>query len=397
VWQTVRDTHWEEKPGGGDWNAVRTTLRPEMEKTATMDEARAVLRRMLGTLKQSHFGILPGDVYSAVDEKRPDESAPGGMMGEGRTGIDLRVVGDQVLVTSVDEGSTASKAGVRPGWQILRIDGQELTLAVRKVNEAYKDSTVREMLLSRAILSRLSGSVGQNAKVEFRDGAGRASEMAIEYGPPRGTRSRFGHLPPQYVWFNSRRLDKNVGYVAFNLFLDPARLMPAFEAAVKSFATADGMVIDLRGNPGGIGIMAMGIAGWFIDRADLPLGTMYMKGTPLRFVVNPRHPNYRGPLAVLIDGASASTSEILAGGLKDIGRARIFGTRSAGAALPSAIERLPNGDGFQYALANYISEGGKPLEGIGVIPDEEARPSREALLDGRDAALEAALRWIRSR
>ena len=97
---------------------------------------------------------------------------------------------------------------------------------------------------------------------------------------------------------------------------------------------------------------------------------------------------------MLVDGCSASTSEIFAGGMKDIHRARIFGTRTAAAALPSTFEMLPNGDGFQYAIANYISQGGRPLEGIGVTPDEEVKPTRRQLLDGHDPALEAALRWI---
>jgi carboxyl-terminal processing protease len=98
----------------------------------------------------------------------------------------------------------------------------------------------------------------------------------------------------------------------------------------------------------------------------------------------------------LVDETSASTSEILAGGLKDLKRAHIFGTRTAAAALPSAIEMLPNGDGFQYAMANYVSQGGKPLEGIGVSPDVEAPLTREALLAGKDPALDAAVNWIQS-
>jgi carboxyl-terminal processing protease len=81
--------------------------------------------------------------------------------------------------------------------------------------------------------------------------------------------------------------------------------------------------------------------------------------------------------------------------LKDLGRARILGTRTPGAALPSVVEELANGDRFQYAFANYISEGGKPLEGIGVIPDVEVIPTREALRHGRDPLIEAALDWIR--
>jgi carboxyl-terminal processing protease len=62
--------------------------------------------------------------------------------------------------------------------------------------------------------------------------------------------------------------------------------------------------------------------------------------------------------------------------------------------LPSIIERLPNGDGFQYAFANYVSESGAALEGNGVEPDVEVIPTREALLAGRDPALEAAVEWI---
>jgi carboxyl-terminal processing protease len=96
-----------------------------------------------------------------------------------------------------------------------------------------------------------------------------------------------------------------------------------------------------------------------------------------------------------VDSNSASTSEIFAGGLKDLDRARVFGTRTAAAALPSMIERLPNGDGFQYAMANYISKGGKPLEGLGVVPDVEVKLTREALLAGHDPVIDAAVEWIK--
>ena len=174
-------------------------------------------------------------------------------------------------------------------------------------------------------------------------------------------------------------------------------MMGQFGNAIQDCAKCDGIVIDLRGNPGGIGAMAMGMAGFLVDKPNLRLGTMYMRGATLNFVINPREGAYSGPVAVLVDELSASTSEIFAGGLKDIGRARIFGTHTAGAALPSIFTRLPNGDGFQYAIANYISEGGKPLEANGVSPDMEVRLTREALLAGRDAVLDAALEWIHTK
>jgi carboxyl-terminal processing protease len=120
-----------------------------------------------------------------------------------------------------------------------------------------------------------------------------------------------------------------------------------------------------------------------------------MRDATLKFVIFPRTETYAGPLAILIDEGSASTSEILAGGLQDLKRARIFGVRSAGAALPSDIIRLPNGDGFQYAQALYTSVSGKVLEGQGVTPDVVVRQTRAALLSGHDLVIEAA-EWIRS-
>ena len=181
------------------------------------------------------------------------------------------------------------------------------------------------------------------------------------------------------------------------MFLDVEHVMKSFGEAVESCEKCDGFIVDLRGNPGGIGIMAMGMAGWFIDKPGQRLGTLYMRDSTLKFVVNPRLNTFSGPLAILVDGTSASTSEIMAEGLKDLGRARIFGTRTAAAALPSVFEKLPNGDGFQYAIANYISEGGKPLEGLGVTPDVETPLTREALLAGKDPALDAAIAWIEHR
>jgi carboxyl-terminal processing protease len=111
-------------------------------------------------------------------------------------------------------------------------------------------------------------------------------------------------------------------------------------------------------------------------------------------VVNPRPLVFEGPLAILIDPLSASTSEIFAGGMKDLGRARIFGERSAGLALPSNFQKLPNGDVMQYAFANYVSASGVPLESRGVEPHVDAPPNREALIKGRDNALNAAMEWI---
>ena len=170
--------------------------------------------------------------------------------------------------------------------------------------------------------------------------------------------------------------------------------MPAIESAVRACARCRGFLIDLRGNPGGLAAMAMGVAGWFTRDGDQKLGTLRARDHTEEFEIRQRARPFNGPLAVLVDGGSASTAEILAGGLQDLRRARLFGQRTAGAALPSQMIRLPNGDGFQFATATYISQSGRLLEGNGVTPDEIVPQTHAALAAGGDAPLDAALRWI---
>lgn len=366
VWNTIRDTHWQkDAPGGLDWNAIRAEYRPRVQAAKSSAEARAAMQEMLRRLGQTHFAILGG--YSPSDESG----------GSGTTGMDLRVLNNEVVVTAVDPGSPAERAGVRPGWVVRSVNSRALTIPL-----------LPELQLTRAMLARVSGPVGGSIHIAFDK-----AELNLELASPRGTPAEFGNLPPTPVVYEDRRLGATA-YVRFNVFLDIPRLIPAFDRTLKACTPCDGVIIDLRGNPGGIGGMAMGMAGFLVDKPNQRLGTMFMRDATLNFVINPRPPVFEGPVAILLDGTSASTAEIFAGGLQDLGRARVFGTRSAAAALPSIFTTLPNGDGFQYAVAGYVSQGGKALEGAGVAPDEEVRLTREGLLAGHDAVLDAALNWI---
>jgi len=388
AWATIRDRHWDPELGGLDWPAVHDELKPRVEQAEVMSAARAAMGDMIHRLEQSHFAIIPAEAYE--DLNRP--AGEGGR--DGATGLDVRVIDGQALVTKVEPGSPADEQGVRLGWRIVSIDGEKLEPIIKRVGEAFAESTTRDYRLAAAVMVRLGGPVGHAVQVRFLDGADHPVDLEFELAQRKGAKVQLGHLPAQYVWFESRLLEGNVGYIIFNMFLDPLRVMKSFGDAVESFMDSDGIVIDLRGNAGGIGAMAMGMAGWLVGDESKYLGTMQTRTTDLKFVVNPRVEVYDGPVAILVDGLSGSTAEIMAGGMNDLGRARLFGTPTAGAALPAAIEKLPNGDGFMYAMANYVSASGEVLEGRGAMPDEEVALTRESLLAGRDLVLEAALRWI---
>jgi carboxyl-terminal processing protease len=386
VWTTIDEKHWEERPGGLDWQAVRDELRPHVEQAATTDEARRAIYEMIERLGQSHFAIIPAQFYEELNFGS----------GSGTTGIVARVIDGRAIVISIDEDSPAADAGVRPGWVVLRVGKEWLEPKIAELSQEFAGSLYRDLVLASSVNGRLSGPIGEQVTVQFLDGRGRKIKRKLSRVEQPGNLVTLGFMPPVRVWIHHRPLEDDLGYIAFNMFIDPGRLMPTFNEAMQEFLETDGLVIDLRGNPGGIIAMGMGMAGWFIDEKDRRLGTMFTKDQEVKVVVFPRPETYDGPLAILVDGLSGSCSEIFAGGLQDLGRARIFGSRTAGAVLPSVIEKLPNGDGFQYAFANYVSQGGEELEGQGVIPDQAITPTREALLEGRDEVLEAAIAWIRT-
>ena len=178
VWTTVRDKHWQTKPGGLDWQAIHDEYRPRVEKAASHDEARAVIQEMLGRLKQSHFAIIPAAVYSVLDDEGD---------GPGVTGIDARVLDGQAVVTSVDPGSPAEKQGVRPGWQIERTHGIDLEPLIK---QARSNPAIHELQLTRAVLARLSGPIGGTVDAAFLDGSGKTVELRPE--PDRAARHALG-------------------------------------------------------------------------------------------------------------------------------------------------------------------------------------------------------------
>ena len=392
VWKTVREKHWDPALGGLDWQAVHDELRPRIDKATNTAQARKIMGEMLQRLNLSHYRILPGLVYEGMG------AGSATLGGDGETGIDVRLLDGQAVVTSVDPGSPAAKAGVAPGWVIQKVDSIDLAPFLKQFLEHNQDSTLRELTVRRAILLRLAGLAGENVTIEFMDWKGWPVTKTMTHVEPRGRLTSLGFLGPAHVWLDAHKVkaeDRSIEYIGFNLFLDPAHLMTDFADAVQACMQCDGFVIDLRGNPGGLGAMATGMASWFVDQKNAFLGTLLLRETALKFVINARAETYRGPLAILVDGASASTAEIMAGGLQDLKRARIFGSRTAAAALPSVVEKLPNGDAFQFAIANYVSAGGKELEGNGVRPDVLTPLTRAALIAGRDPAFDAAIDWIK--
>lgn len=394
AWGIVHRTHFDAEFEGVDWNAVRDELRPRAEEAKTTAELRELLRDMLGRTGLSHFGLIE---RAAVDALRDDDSS----VGDADVGLSVRLVGDDLLVWQVRAQSSAAQAGIEPGWKLTTVGEREVAKVLERVREYDEDGKL-ELLVWSWAESALRGAVGSDLHLEFLDGDDRTRAVDLVREEAPGVINQFSNLPPMRVntsheWVEFEGL--RVGVIRFNIWLLP--VMAEFDRAIDLYRDADGLIIDLRGNIGGVGAMVMGMAGHLLEE-KASLGVMKTRTTRLEFRANPRLTNasgqrvkpFAGPVAILQDPMSMSTSEIFAQGLQTLGRARVFGEISGGAALPSQLTRLPNQDVLQHAFADFLDPAGTRLEGRGVIPDEIVPLTRTDLLAGNDEPQNAALRWI---
>jgi carboxyl-terminal processing protease len=371
-----------------DWASVRAELRPRAARAASDSALRVVLGDMLSRIGESHFAVLPA----------PSNGKPSDGPALGWTGVDVRFLGSQVVVWRVAPGSAAQRAGVRPGWRIDAVDGD----AVPTLGST--DSVGPRRLAVLAGTTRaLRGDPGTTVRIAMRDAAGVHHDVVVTRDSVRGPFSKFGNLPPLPATFEETRRTlgdgRCVGIVRFEYWLPP--VMPVLDRAVDGARACAGIIVDLRGNLGGVAGMMMGVAGHFL-RDPETLGIMRTRGEEMRFVANPRRVTdagvpvdpFTGRVAILVDGLSASTSEMFAAAMQALGRARVFGERTPGQALPAMATRLPTGDILMHVVADFVAPDGSRIEGRGVSPNEVVPLTREDLEAGRDASLEAAVRWI---
>ncbi|RLB65228.1 MAG: hypothetical protein DRH08_08290 [Deltaproteobacteria bacterium] len=392
VWAKIDESLWPEILKEAGWDGAHAEFRPRIEEAATMSEFRIATSEMLDRLQISHTQIIPGELYD-----RNLSFGSFGKRNDGETGISVRVLDGQAVVTGVREESAAWTDGVRPGWILESLGGRDIEEALEELAEVYEGHYMKDLTLAAITQLRLKGDAGDDIETVFLDGGDEAVEMDLILEQKRGREFEFGNLPTMYVWIDTMTVAGDIEYVKFNMFMDPLHLMPVFERAVRRADTGRGLVIDIRGNMGGMGAMAGWLAGFLFDEKGNNFGTFKMKDTELTLIVIPRQNAYTGPVAVLIDGLSLSAAEFFADGLQKTGRAKLFGQRTTGFALPSVIEKLPNGDAIQYVLADYVNSDGERLEGRGVTPDFQIIPARTQLLEGRDPVLEASIEWIKAK
>ncbi len=393
VWARINRTFYDTAFLNTRWVTLRDSLRPSAGRATTNDQLRATLSELLGGIGVSHFGIISKESSPAISADDAIASVTPGTIG-----LELRAVGNELLASKVDTNGPAWRAGVRPGASIVRIGNTHVSTVMTQVM-GIADASVRKQTLMAAVMqsnARLNRGPGDSIVVDAGQGP-----RTIIAERSRAQMSKFGNLPPisTTVTAYERRVgDKRIGVIAFSVWMPVA--VAQIDSAVDRFRDFDGIVFDVRGNPGGVAGMVGGVVGHVVD-SQYVVGTLIQRGVNLSLRANPRRVStkaervtpFTGAVAVVIDPLSASASEFFAAGLQGLGRARVFGETSAGASVPALMGRLPNGDVLLHAIADHKDSMGRRVEGVGVIPDAVTPLNAASLVAGRDDALDAALRW----
>ncbi|MBV9957423.1 MAG: hypothetical protein JO360_03345, partial [Acidobacteria bacterium] len=269
VWATVSEQFYDPNFGGVDWDAVHERYAPRVAQAASNQELNLLLQEMLNELHQSHFLIIPPEAIPRFPEPEADAGAGdeadaagdeaarkgGNKLTEQLTtgiGIDLRVLDGAAVVTRVEPGSSAARAGLRPGYVIQRADGMSLELVIE---ETLKNPTfqaiIRPEMHQVLLAGYINGAAQTPLNLSYLDARNRTHRINVRREKLKGEMSPpIGNLPSLFTEFEAKSLPGGIGYIRFNAFVPP--LMEKLCGALRTMHDAPGMIIDLRGNQGGL-------------------------------------------------------------------------------------------------------------------------------------------------
>jgi carboxyl-terminal processing protease len=281
--------------------------------------------------------------YLSASEYRLARRAYAG--GYGGIGVTVLPASGGLIVRRTMQGP-ARIAGVAPGDTILAVDGAPT--ATLSFHEA---------------MGRILGRPGSKVTLRILR-AGRAMQFTL-------VRRAFA-LHPVHA-----RLMHGVGVVRLDAFSRGTAAASAAAVARLRRQGADAILLDLRGNPGGLLSQAVGVVSLFL-RPGASVVSLAGVHKPLRILYARGGSASTIPLAVLVDGGSASASEVVAGALKDHGRATIVGAPTYGKSLVQEIVQLPSGAALKLTVARYLTPAGVDISRNGVQPDIRSRHALDA-------------------
>ncbi|MEM9162247.1 MAG: S41 family peptidase [Cyanobacteria bacterium P01_F01_bin.4] len=345
AWQIVYREYVDSSFNRTDWIAVRQTLLSQ--DYSSRQAAYSELRRALQRLNDPYTRFLDPNQYAELTEQTSGEISGVGMQ--------LRREGDSIVVVDTIVGSPAAQSNIRSGDRVVMVDGRST-----------------EQLSVESVSQLIRGEQGSQVTITV-DRAG-ASETVVL------TRARVEVAAVDYEV--RQQSDIRIGYIRLSEF--SAHAAEQMQAAIEQLDTEENVeafVLDLRNNPGGLLNASIDISRMWLPRGPI-VRTVDRDGNDDEISAN-RTALTDLPLAVLVNGQSASSSEILTGALRDNNRAVVVGSPTFGKALVQSLHGLSDGSGIAVTVAHYYTPNGTDISSKGISPDvhiELTRNQQQELL-----------------
>lgn len=349
AWQLVRDNYYDPNFNGKNWAEYEHKYDSQIKTTA---DAFKQIKVMLDGLNDPYTRFL--DPRAFQDENDAIDAHIVGI------GVNLQQSKDQqhLIVTRTIPDGPAELAGIRAGDEVVAIDGMT---AVGITPEQAAE--------------RIRGKAGTSVQVSVKHTDSKTKTVA----------SNTVTIVRQEIAIHAvlSRMEGNIGVIQLSTFIsnDASR---EFRSALQKLSSADGIVLDLRDNPGGLLSNALEIADMLLEGGAI-VKTISRHGQHTDIASG--DPLTRQPIVVLVDEESASASEILASALQDNHRAILVGTKTYGKGLVQEINRLPGGAAVHITVSRYLTPSGSDINKKGVAPDI-------AVAD-KEAQMNSAMLWLK--
>lgn len=386
VWGAINEKYYNPSFNDINWNKVRERYRPRVEQVTSDGEFYRLLNQMTGELRDAHTRVR-SPRQRQERQRRQATSA----------GVRIYEVEGAPVIFEVVPDSDAERAGVKPGMVVRAVDGRPIADALAEARQEVGTSSSERATRLLSYSRLIAGKTETPLRLELI----RADKTPFEVTLMRRTVSAAPHV-------TARLLPSGYAYLKFNRFQSP--VAKQIKEALEKFKDAPGLVLDLRANGGGDGEEGMRVGGYFVnDRVPIarivtrtgkpPSALFGLVSLPKEFKAGRRGGQiYSGPVVVLINEATGSTSELFASAMQELGRARVVGTQSCGCVLGVLNHReLKGGGELSISEIGFITSQGRTLEGNGVTPDRSVTLTLADLQSQRDRVLEEAERMLNSR
>ena len=347
-----------------DLETMRTALAAYLDKPNSEPDgfvaAHALMRGMVRFIDEGHTYFLdPQQYHDYQSWSRGDNTYVG-------IGISVTSRNSEPRIVEVYDNTPAQQAGLRPGDILVRINDQSVAgLALDEMTGLVR------------------GPVGSQVRITVRRG-----------DDPRELPFNVQRAEIHLQFVQDRVIDDDIGYVLLRGFPEPS-VIDSIDKDLANFR-AEGvhaLVLDLRGNSGGRIDVGTRLLAHF-----LPTGSSVYQEVD-RGGQNSTHSTRGGtqydlPLVVLVDGGTASMGEIFASAVQEHGAATVLGSNTAGSVAAAQVFGLPDGSGLQVTVFEILSADGKPLNKIGVVPDEVIEPATPDAASGTDPVLARAVELL---